>query len=103
MKTPIFILMMTVLVCVGCATALTQRGMQIQITQPAEVDDCRYLDDITRRSSIGGVYADEGIKSARNLVLNDAAQMGATHIVWSQIEGGYSGATASAKVYRCRR
>jgi hypothetical protein len=68
----------------------------------AMVVGCTYLSDVQASSAWGGLAAREkGMSNARKSVIEKAAAKGATHVVWSHLQGGFVGASSSAKVYKC--
>ena len=97
-----FVSVAALMLILGCGATLTKQGRSVKISDAAGVTGCKYLDDITKSSSIAGLRIDAGIKSARIQVRNRAAELGATHVVWSNVNAGfYSGAVATGKVFKC--
>lgn len=46
-------------------------------------------------------YSAWTLTSAKNHALNDAAELGATHIAWTYLNVGLEGANATGRAYRC--
>ena len=84
------------LLLVGCATVPTG----IADADESRVAGCRYLGDVTGTSGWGGVAAGPGMDNARNDARAQAARLGATHVVWQAITGGY-GSSAHGRAYAC--
>lgn len=89
----------------GCATGLTHeasRITQISDSQRSQVKDCKSVGEVAGNSSYGGLFMQEAGKNyAKNQAMNDAANMGATHIVWILAEGGFFGGKAFGVAYKC--
>lgn len=67
----------------------------------AMMKECKYLGHVQASSAWGGLFAQKGASNAHKSVVRQAAQKGATHIVWSILTGRVGGASASAKAYQC--
>jgi hypothetical protein len=50
----------------------------------------QYLGEVHGTSGWGNIAASQGIENAQNEAREQAAKMGATHIVWTNTVGGYS-------------
>lgn len=92
------LLAVSVLALAGCAT--------VPVSGVADADEsrvaaCRYLGDVQGASGWGGLGAGTGMENARNAARRQAQALGATHIVWRSIEGGYA-PSASGRAYDCR-
>jgi hypothetical protein len=87
----------------SCATVLTPGGRSMREAEAKGVENCEYLGDLHAASghTMSGV---EGIENARNMVRNQAAEKGATHIVWTAYSpvGAYLAGTVWVKAYRCK-
>ena len=75
---------------VGCATGLSTAGAKIQDADPKIIEGCRYLGEVHGSSGWGNLAASTGIQNAKNEAIESAAALGATHIIWTNIAGGYS-------------
>lgn len=89
----------------GCATALTHeagRIMQVDRNDKTTIKDCKSIGEVVGSSSYGGLFMQEAGKNyAKNEAMNQAATMGATHIVWTTAEGGFFGGKAYGVAYKC--
>lgn len=89
----------------GCATALTHeasRITQIDQSQKSMVKDCKTMGEVMGSSSYGGLFMQEAGKNyAKNQAMNEAANMGATHVMWTTAEGGFFGGKAYGVAYKC--
>jgi hypothetical protein len=105
--------LLTLLVSVsvsGCATTKSANAAKVLESELREVSPCEYIGDVYGTSNWGGKAAATGINNAKNKALEQAAEMGATHIVWTAIYGGprdtgYTGSGPSSfvsgRAYRC--
>lgn len=94
------ILLLGSLPFMGCAT--TKSAMAAKVLQADErmVSNCKYLGDVTGTSGWGNLAASTGINNAKNEALEQAARLGATHVVWTQVFGGYC-SFVNGRAYRC--
>ena len=101
----IIILGLLALSITGCATALTHEASRITQVSHAEqnqVKTCKSMGEVAGNSNYGGLFMQETGKSyAKNQAMNDAANMGATHVVWVLAEGGFFGGKAFGVAYKC--
>ena len=67
---------------------------------PKDVVSCKLLGAVEGSSGWGNIAASAGMENAKTEALERASQLGATHIVWTNIAGGYA-PYATAKAYRC--
>ena len=89
----------------GCAAPSTQytevKQGNVKPATLEQVKNCEYLDDIIVTSVFIGAAAAWGSKNARAEVINNAASIGATHIVWLSPIRGERSVSAGGKAYRC--
>lgn len=95
-----FVLAAFVIFASGCATTLSPAAAKIQPADHSMVAECNYLGNVSGSSGWGNLAASVGMRNAKNEALDKAAAMGATHVVWMNITGGYS-PYAVGRVYRC--
>jgi hypothetical protein len=86
---------------VGCATGLSAAGAKIRDADPETIEGCRYLGEVHGSSGWGNLAASTGIQNAKNEAIESAVAMGATHILWTNIAGGYS-PYVSGRAYTCK-
>lgn len=84
----------------GCATTPSPQAVAVQDADTAMVTGCQFVGDVTGSSGWGGIAASTGTRNAQNEARDQAAQLHATHLVWSQLSGGWS-PSVSGKAYRC--
>lgn len=84
----------------GCATTSSISAQRVKVADAPEVSGCKFLKDVHGSSGWGNLAASTGMENAKNEALEQAASAGATHIVWTNIVGGYS-PFATGKAYRC--
>ncbi|TXL77515.1 DUF4156 domain-containing protein [Vineibacter terrae] len=65
----------------GCATSLSEAGARVQIVGPDQVADYQYVGQVMGSSIQAGVARNQGYMNAVNELLEQAAAMGATHVV----------------------
>ncbi len=83
----------------GCAAE--RQGVSIREADEAMVEGCEYLGDVDGTSGWGNIAASTGIENAKKEAMQKAAALGATHVVWRQVSGGYS-PYVSGRAYRCK-
>ena len=59
------------------------------------------MKNLVAGNGVGGLGAATGIQNAKNAARDKAAKLGATHIVWGTVEGGFSPSVAG-KAYKCQ-
>ncbi|MCI0557757.1 MAG: DUF4156 domain-containing protein [Nitrososphaera sp.] len=84
----------------GCATTPSPAAARIQPADQSTVVGCTFVGDVSGSSGWGNIAASQGMQNAKNEGLEQASAMGATHVVWVNIAGGYS-PYANGKAYRC--
>lgn len=86
----------------GCATTRSPQAATVRETDAQGAAGCEFLGDVYGKSGWGGAAATGvGVNNARNSALKKAARLGATHVVWGDIDGGMF-TIVSGKAYRCR-
>lgn len=85
----------------GCATTLSSQAMRIHDADTNMIGKCNYIGEIHGSSGWGNLAASTGIQNAKNEAREQASAMGATHIVWTNISGGYS-PFVTGKAYNCK-
>jgi len=95
------IIMLTSLIACGCATTLSPSATRIVDADAKMVDACTYVGDVHGSSGRGNLAASAGIQNAKNEATEKAAALGATHILWTNVSGGYS-PYVSGRAYRCK-
>lgn len=96
-------LSLSLLLVAGCA-APSDRVQTSSSVKPATAEQmarCAYLDDVVGTSSLYGVFAASAAENARLEALTKAERLGATHIVWTPMQGGYGSTSVSGRAYRC--
>lgn len=92
------------LLCVSCITERTSKSLDIKEVESSDYDavsNCTKLRDLEGFSSHGGYIGREtGIVSAKNSVMNQAAEVGATHVMWRNIDG-FMSVEVRAVAYDC--
>src|SRR5262249_4982985 len=66
------------------------------------VADCKYLGDLYATSGWGGVMAGTGMGRAQKSIRRQAAEKGATHVVWAtSVSGGGGSPAVTGGAYKC--
>lgn len=96
----ILVLIVVMVFVSSCSSTASLSAMAIKPADQKTVDLCDYLGDVQGSSGFGGVAASKGMDNSKIEAKENAAKMGATHIVWSNISGGFS-PSAFGKAYKC--
>ncbi len=91
---------------VGCTATSAphkeiKKGSAVKPSTNEMVKSCEYLDDLIGTSGWYGVFATQGVESARAEVLVKAQKIGATNVVWQSSNVSYGSTSVTGKVYRC--
>lgn len=84
----------------GCAVAPSAAAVRVQEADAQMVASCKYVGEVQGSSGWGNLAASTGMENAKYEARENAAKLGATHIVWNNITGGNS-PYVSAKAYKC--
>ena len=95
------IILLTGLIAYGCATTLSSSATRILDADAKMVDGCTYVGEVHGSSGWGNLAASTGIENAKNEAREKAAALGATHILWTNVSGGYS-PYVSGRAYICK-
>ena len=93
-----WIVMLALLGLTACAIEPSYQAQQVQPAYPPMVADCTYLGGVAGVSKIP--WLNQGQQAARYQALDEAAKLGATHVVWTQAHSGFQ-ASARGHAYRC--
>lgn len=85
----------------GCATTLSTSARNVKDADITIIEKCNFLGDVQGSSGWGNLAASAGMQNAKNEAREEAAAMGATHIIWTSLVGGYS-PYATGKAYLCK-
>jgi len=96
----IVLLLIAFVAMTGCTTSLSARAMKVQDADTVTVARCRFVGDVQGSSGWGNLAASAGMQNAKNEGREQAATMGATHVIWTGVAGGYS-PYATGKAYSC--
>lgn len=84
----------------GCLTPASKKGMQVRDATQADVARCKFLGRVRGTSGFGNAAASVGIANSKNEARADAAELGATHIVWQSVSGSWS-SYAEGEAFKC--
>lgn len=90
-----------VILLAGCATTPSPAAQNIMDADHSMVSSCKFIGSVSGSSGWGNLAASTGISNAKNEARAQAAKLGATHIVWLSVMGGYS-PNVSGNAYKCR-
>lgn len=82
----------------GCAFEPTYRGQKIHPAYPEMVKSCEFVGEVIGCSNYS--YTPFGRQFAKYRALDEAARIGATHIVWEAMTSGVH-PTAYGRAYYC--
>lgn len=86
----------------GCSDPGFRGVPSVRTATASEVGMCRHVTDIRMRPGVyGPVLGDQGVKYARNKVLESAREGGANTVVFDGVEPGGDVYLISAKAYAC--
>jgi hypothetical protein len=85
---------------VVCSCGLSPAAKTILDADDHLVANCKFLGNVHGSSGWGGFAQGAGIENAKNGAREDAAKLGATHVVWVSESGGFM-PTGSARAYQC--
>lgn len=87
----------------ACASTATGPAASIIEADDRMVESCRFLGSVTGKSLIGGAAQRTGANNAKVDARKQAARLGATHIVFTAVDGGGWNDTgeAQARAYKC--
>ena len=85
----------------GCATVPSPAANTVTDADQQSVRNCKFVGSVSGTSGWGNLAASTGITNAKNEAREHAARLGATHIVWLSVVGGYS-PSVSGNAYACK-
>ncbi|MDU8944822.1 hypothetical protein [Ovoidimarina sediminis] len=83
------------------APATAASAAPVRVVDAASVAECRFLSAITESRYSGILFAGNGLRIAQDKVIASAGGIGATHVVWSDMNAGGAVQTATGLAYRC--
>lgn len=101
--------MKPILVAISCillpaCTSISNKAASIKETNLKMVKElnCKFLGKVSVTTSTRGQSFAEGINEAKNLAREEAADLGATHILWTDTERGFV-STVKGDAYYCSK
>lgn len=99
MRVPTYALL--VMAMAACSTAPSQHAASVKEADDKMVADCEFLGSVSGFSGFGGPGGSGiGMARSKNSAREQAADKGATHVVWLTVAGGYN-SSATGKAYKC--
>ncbi len=96
-----FICVLNVVSFIGCATVLSSKAAAVLDADQKIVESCKFVGSVTGTSGWGDLVEAVGIRNAKNEAREKATRLNATHIVWTNVEGGHN-PQVTANAYRCK-
>lgn len=87
--------------CVAIPATQMADAPKIAIATADQVTSCAPLGDIEGFSPLHGFFVEQGYENAKRDVMNQAAKLGATHIVWGKQATAFYRTTVVGSTYRC--
>jgi hypothetical protein len=85
----------------ACATAPSERAAGVKDADPRMVEACTYMGEVEGTSIWGGPGGHgAAVSNSKNEARDQAAKLGATHIVWNSVSES-SLTAVSGRAYRC--
>jgi len=96
------LLVLSTWVLASCVSAPSRPAAAIAEADDHAVSQCKFVGLVTGNSLLGGAVQRRARENAKTHALEDAAKLGATHIVWTEVASSISnGANAQGRAYRC--
>ena len=89
-----------VLLVSSCATTRSAPASQVRDADEKMVEHCEFLAQVHGSSGWGGLAESTGMENAKTEAREKAASLGASHVVWATVSGGYA-PNVSGRAYRC--
>lgn len=94
-----FILLTCIVLLAGCSSS---PKFTVFDADENTVKSCVFVESVSGTSGVGGLFASQGVSNAKNEARSQAANAGATHIVWNSVSGGMT-ASVSGNAYKCSK
>ena len=88
------------LLLTACSSALTPEGAKVQEADEKMVAQCTFLGSVSGISMAGNTQT-QAMERARNSARDQAAKLGATHVVLGDMTPARHSYTVSGRAYRC--
>ena len=89
-------------IALGGCTTISEQGRMVRDASSDMVKSCQFVGFVHGSSAWAGMMSSTALESARAEARNEAAELGATHIVWKvQDSNAFTGQNASGDAYRC--
>ncbi len=74
----------------------------ITVSDEKMVASCKFLGDVTGTSAFYGIFSAPAYSAARELAVDQAIKLHATHVVFQSGNSHYSGTEVYGRAYRCK-
>ncbi|MGE4348534.1 MAG: hypothetical protein AB7D28_02070 [Candidatus Berkiella sp.] len=95
----LFALVGLIFLLTGCIIEPSNRAQRIIVAQPEMVSECALLGEVAGNSKI--TLLPQGEQLARYRALDQAASLGATHVIWVNQQNQITKNVARARAYYC--
>jgi hypothetical protein len=85
----------------GCVSA-SPKAQSIKEADERMIANCEFLGTISSSSGWGGVAREGGLQNAKNDALNKAAEKGATHLIWTNVDESWWSPRVAGRAYLCK-
>lgn len=101
---PAFICLISGFILLSCATAPSPQASRVREASAGQVQGCEFLGNVRGSSGLSGIFREAGYNNALNDLMENAAKLGATHVVVQHKDPSYwsSGQYLRGEAYRCR-
>jgi hypothetical protein len=88
------------LLITACASRPSAQARGVRDADDRSVASCKFVRNVAGTSGWGNLAASTGIENAKIEARERAAKLGATHVVWNSVAGGYN-PNVSGNAYKC--
>lgn len=85
----------------GCATSRSYAASKVKDADERMVSGCSFLGEVQGSSLLGGHRIETAVRNAKNMAAESAARMGATFVLWKNVESNAAGTFAFGRAYKC--
>ena len=89
--------------CAACATSVGSSASHSGVIVASEdaVKACKFLGDIHGVSPFYGIFAAPALASSREAAMQQAKNLGASHVTWANANTNYGSTSISGNAYKC--
>jgi len=100
----LFVFLILTIFLFSCATTPSPQASRIREASSAQVQRCEFLGNVKGSSGLSGIFREAGYENALNELYDNAAKLGATHVVVQHKDANYwaSGQYLRGEAFKCR-